>query len=198
MQRQFSLFQSHLDLAHAYWERLLKPGDWAIDATCGNGQDTLKLAQILGKSGGVIGIDIQEEAIARSRELLHSHPTADLLAGVHLFRQSHEEFPPLSSERPIRLIVYNLGYLPRGDKGITTLTETTLQSISRGLELVMPGGAISITCYPGHSEGAREERTLLEWASQLSPSNWNICLHSFPNRSASPRLLLLQKSINAR
>ena len=68
--RHFPIFNSHLNLAHHYWERLLRPGDWAIDATCGNGNDTLKLAQILGE-GGVIGIDIQQEAINKTEALLY-------------------------------------------------------------------------------------------------------------------------------
>src|SRR5262245_56974336 len=70
----FPLFQSHIDLAHSYWKRLLQDGDWAIDATCGAGFDTLKLAEF---GAGVIGIDIQEEAIRRTEELLKSSLSAE-------------------------------------------------------------------------------------------------------------------------
>jgi Putative rRNA methylase len=194
MQRKFSLFQSHLDLAHAYWTTLLRDGGWAIDSTCGGGRDTLKLARILSgrEESGVIGIDIQKDAIERTEALLDGEGSAR--AQVHLFHQSHEEFPPLAYERPVRLIVYNLGYLPGGDKENTTLTPTTLASIERALELVQPGGALSITCYPGHKEGAREAQAVQELAAGLSPAEWNVCLHTHLNRSASPQLLLLQKN----
>src|SRR3990172_1473900 len=72
MQRRFPLFQSHLDLAHAYWTTLLRDGGWAIDSTCGGGRDTLKLARILSCREGsrVTGVDIQKEAIERTQALL--------------------------------------------------------------------------------------------------------------------------------
>jgi SAM-dependent methyltransferase len=194
MLHDFPLFHSHLDLAHRYWEKILQEGDFAIDATCGNGNDTLKLAEILQKKGSVIGLDIQEEAIKRTRALLQSHLTEETLSRIHLYNQSHADFPPIASQHPIRLIVYNLGYLPKGNKQLTTLTESTLDSLSKALELVVPGGAISITCYPGHEEGAKEEKALLETVERLSPMLWNVCHHTFANRKASPSLLLIQKN----
>jgi SAM-dependent methyltransferase len=197
VQHNFSLFQSHLDLAHSWWERLLLPGDYVIDATCGNGHDTLKLAKILKGKGGVIGIDIQKEAIARAKELLKTHLPEEELGSVHLFEQSHAEFPPLAFHHPIRLIAYNLGYLPHGDKQRTTMTATTLASVRLGLDLISAGGAVSITCYPGHPEGAREELALQELACNLPKEIWNVCLQTFPNRLFSPSLLLIQKSLTS-
>src|SRR5882672_6066525 len=125
MRRQFPLFQSHIDLAHHYWKLLLNRGGWAIDATCGGGHDTLLLTELLLDKGssGVIAIDIQEEAISRTRELLPS----SFLPHVHLFQQSHVDFPSLASTVPLKLVVYNLGYLPRGNKQLTTQTSTTLK-----------------------------------------------------------------------
>jgi hypothetical protein len=193
MRHQFPLFQSHLDLAHHYWKQLLQNGGWAIDATCGGGHDTLLLAGLLlnKANSGVIAIDIQEEAISRTRELLP--PTH--LTNVHLFQQSHADFPSLATTVPIKLIVYNLGYLPRGNKQLTTQTSITLQSVQNALPLLTPGGAISITCYPGHPEGAIEEKALLEMATQLPPTHWNVCHHTFPNRNAAPSLLLIQSQV---
>lgn len=187
MSRNFPVFNSHLDLAHHYWERFLRPGDWAIDATCGNGHDTLKLAQTK-EIGGVIGIDIQPEALQSTQTLLGER------SNVHLYCQSHADFPPLASLRPIRLIVYNLGYLPGGNKQMTTLTPTTLESVRKALQLVVPGGAVSIVCYPGHPEGLVEEKALLGEISGLSPQDWNVCYHTFPNRVLSPSLLFIQKN----
>lgn len=201
--RNYPLFQSHLDLAHTYWERLLQKGDWAIDATCGSGNDTLVLAKILlhhARSGcditegAVIGIDLQEEAIKRTSNLLQANLPADILAQVYLYRQSHIDFPKEVYEHSVKLVVYNLGYLPKSNKKLTTMTQTTLASAQKALGLLVPGGAVSITCYPGHLEGATEERALIEWASVLPASEWNVCHHRFPNRPSSPNLLLIQKS----
>lgn len=194
MFQNFPLFNSHIDLAHLYWAKILQKGDWAIDATCGNGNDTLKIA--LFEKGPVIALDIQEEAIANTRTLLQAHLPSDALPCVHLFQQSHAEFPQLAYEHPIRLIVYNLGYLPKGNKQLTTLTESTLESLDKALELVMPGGAISITCYPGHEEGEREEQALIKKISLISVKKWNVCHHTFLNRTKSPSLILIQKQYN--
>jgi hypothetical protein len=179
----------HIELAHSYWEKLLHKGDLTIDATCGNGHDTCKLAEILQSKGGgqVIGIDIQQEALERTKGLLISKN----LTGVDLFCQSHANFPAVSS--PVRLIVYNLGYLPRGDKQLTTLTESTLESVHNAIKLIMTGGALSITCYPGHPEGAKEEKALIKEISHLPSETFSICYHTFPNRLAAPNFLWIQK-----
>lgn len=193
---RFPLFQTPIDLAHHYWEALLEEGDWAIDATCGNGRDSLKLTELLlkcGSNSGLIALDIQPIAIKNTQELLAKSLGEEKLSRVHFYCQSHASFPPLSEEKPIRLIVYNLGYLPKGDKTLTTLTTSTLESLEQAKNRIVPGGAICITCYPGHSEGALEEHALLKELSSFSPEEWNICFHQFLNRNASPSLLLLQK-----
>lgn len=88
----------------------------------------------------------------------------------------------------LKLVVYNLGYLPQSDHTITTCVKTTLASVNLASQLVLPGGAISITCYPGHEEGAREEQALLSWVQTL---DWKIFYYVW--RPKSPTLLWLKK-----
>ncbi|KAG6559839.1 Putative rRNA methylase [Candidatus Rhabdochlamydia oedothoracis] len=182
---------SHLELARFYWKIVLQPGDWAIDATCGNGKDTLQLGKL--SLGGVIGLDKQQIAIENTTTLLKNHLQEDEYKKMHLFCTSHIRFPSLAYKYSIRLIIYNLGYLPGSNKKITTFTEDTLKSLKLALELIMPGGLITICCYPGHVEGAREQNLLLQKAQELSPSQYVICHHSWPNKYASASLLLIQK-----
>jgi len=191
-QRRFSLFDSHLDLAPIHWKKGLERGGWAIDATCGNGQDALQLSKLIAPESGLIGLDIQPLALANTEQLLLEN--GQNLEQIHLFCQNHAKFPTLAYEQPIQLIVYNLGYLPRGDKSITTLVDSTLTSIRAALELLLYGGTISITCYPGHPEGALEEKALLEFAETLHPKLWSVSFHSWRNRQRSPSLLILQKN----
>jgi Putative rRNA methylase len=194
--RYFPLFQSHLDLAHSYWEDLLQKGDWAIDATCGAGNDTVQLAKLLHHrgGGGVVAMDIQEEAIARTQRLVEQSLPLEARLLVHLYHQSHSDFPQVVAEKSVKLIVYNLGYLPGSDKKLTTMTQTTLESVKKAMGLLHLGGALSITCYPGHAEGALEEKALLSMTETLSSAIWNVCYHSFPNRLRAPTLLLIQKN----
>lgn len=197
MRSVFPLFQSHLDLAHAYWERILQKGDIAIDATCGNGADSLLIAKkILDDNFGFLYVmDIQEKALHITNDLLLSHLPENLVRNVHFLKQSHETFPKDLKQNSVKLIVYNLGYLPGGDKTITTHTSSTLTSLMNALPLLCDGGAISITCYPGHEEGAIEEKEILQLCQSLNPFQWNCCFHQWPNRKKSPSLLFLQKSI---
>lgn len=196
MRKTFSLFQSHLDLAHAYWMRLIQPGDWVIDATCGNGQDTLVLCQLAltHPSGRVYAIDIQSKAIELTQFHLKQKLLPEMNDQVYYQLGCHSKFPESITEKSISVIAYNLGYLPGHKKDLTTQTDTTLQSLEQALLLVKPGGAISITCYPGHSEGAREQGAILDFVKKLSPADWNCCHHQWLNRQNSPSLLLLQKA----
>lgn len=198
MRTGFPLFQSHLDLAHVYWSTLLKPGDWAIDATCGNGHDTLKLAECIleGGEGRLWAIDIQEEAIVSTRKLLESRYSQDQLKHIYYLLGNHQSYPETIEPGSIALIVYNLGYLPGGDKGITTLSSSTIDSLKKALILLKPGGAVSITCYPGHPEGKREEEEIAAWCRKLDPKQWSCCHHRWMNRREAPSLLLVQKSFS--
>lgn len=191
----FPLFNKQTDLAKFYFDKLLTFGDSAIDATCGNGHDTLFLAQhtLTADSGTLYSLDIQQEALDSAKKLLQEKLGSPLLKRIHFLKMCHSEFPPEIAENSVKLIVYNLGYLPGGNKEITTKYETTLRSVNNALKLVMPGGAISITCYPGHPAGKVEEDLILEFTATLDPKEWNCCHHRLINRNTAPSLLLIQK-----
>jgi SAM-dependent methyltransferase len=192
----FPLFQSHLDLAHQYWKRLIRSGDIVIDATCGNGQDTLVMAKLslTENSGTLYALDIHPRAISLTRELLQSHLSPGLIERLHLCQQCHSTFPDEIKTGTVSLITYNLGYLPGGgDKSQTTLVKSTLQSLINALTLLKEGGLISMTCYPGHEEGQKEENEILAFTATLDPKQWNCCHHRWLNRKRAPSLLLIQK-----
>ncbi|MBI3795388.1 MAG: methyltransferase domain-containing protein, partial [Deltaproteobacteria bacterium] len=46
----------------------IKPGEQVLDVGCGCGQTALELAQRVGSSGSVMGIDISQPMLARARE----------------------------------------------------------------------------------------------------------------------------------
>jgi SAM-dependent methyltransferase len=195
MKSTFTLFQSHLDLAHAYWEKLILPKDIIVDATCGNGQDTLFLAKLC-YEGNLYAFDIQAKAIELSRSYLAEHLDEKTFKNIQFFNQCHSNFPQEITLGTVKLIVYNLGYLPgQGNKSLTTLVETTFASIQKAMDLLISGGAICLTLYPGHEEGEKELIFLHNWVQSLDAKKWNCCLHQWPNRKKSPQLLLLQKAI---
>ncbi len=187
MRTQFPLFCSHLDLAHDLWRRLITPDDAALDATCGQGYDSLFLASLGPRLLYVF--DIQNQALEKTRAQLKN---SSVRCEYH--ELCHSKIGTVIPKESLKLVVYNLGYLPGTDKQIKTQSETTIASVECALDLLLPEGAISITCYPGHPEGAKEEAELVAFSKSLAPSRWCVCFHQFLNRKASPSLLLIQKS----
>ena len=178
-------------LAHEQWSKIVSPGDTVIDATCGNGRDMLALAQLLDGQGELVGYDIQKEALQNSEALLKKSLTADQFQIITFRHQSHEIF----LEKSAKLIVYNLGYLPGGDKSLTTQTETTLQSLQSACEVILSGGTISVMCYVGHEEGQREEVAIREFVQALPSDQWVCSHHRIVNRQQAPSLFLLHRQI---
>lgn len=195
MRTAFPLFQSHLDLAHRYWSALVQPGDVVIDATCGNGFDSLLLAQLAltEHSGQLHLFDIQAEALDATRTRLNALLPATRMQRVLFHLQSHESFPATITTSSVRLIVFNLGYLPGGDKSLTTRVTTTVASIQNALSLLQQGGCVCVTAYPGHAEGAREETAVMALTKSLSAQEWSVCHHRWLNRQDAPSLLLIQR-----
>lgn len=189
---KFPIFSSHLDLAHKYWSELLKQGSVVIDATSGNGHDALFLGKLTlsEEAGSLYCIDLQDKAIENTRKLLQDNLSEKVFERVIFIQRSHETLPEVSCD----LIVYNLGYLPGGDKGITTCCESTIASIQSALRLLKRGGALSITCYPGHLEGKRELDLIIEYIKTLPPAEYLVCYHFFQNRNAAPSLVMIFKA----
>lgn len=177
-------------LIHLLASNLIRPGDRVVDATCGNGKDTLLLAELVGTDGHLFAFDIQKTAIERTASLLaeagFSHCTS-------LFATGHEHIAERVSA-PLSMIIFNLGWLPGGDRTIITQPETTLAALDQSLSLLGPGGAVLITCYPGHCGGDDETSQVLSWAELLKPRDWHVWRMGQMNVSeVAPFCLLIQK-----
>ena len=191
--KPFPLYSTPIDLAHSFWKNILEKGSIAIDATSGNGKDSKYIASLLAPLGGELYcIDMQANAIKETKALIQKHQP-EFYPSVHFFERSHETLPTLRNGNKAKLIVYNLGYLPKGDKTITTLTETTLKSLTEAKGIIDHGGLISITCYPGHSEGYKEQAALESFVKKLDPTIFCVSTTYWPNRNAAPSLFLIQK-----
>ena len=195
MYARYNLFHSHIDLSHKHWKTLIKPGDTVIDATCGNGHDTLVLAKLAltAKSGALFALDLQPVAIGSCRQMLINKLPKGVFNKINFCEGCHSKFPDELQFQSVKMIAYNLGYLPGGDKSMTTTADTTLKSIKEAQNLIQDGGLISITCYPGHTAGMEEEEEIIKFTSSLDPKTWSCCHHRWTNRRIAPSLLLIQK-----
>jgi predicted methyltransferase len=139
------------ELAHLLMRKTLQEGDWAIDATVGNGHDTLFLAQCVGPSGRVFGFDVQAAAIAQTGRRVDAHRQ------VTLFQAGHETLADhLPEGTELAGAMFNLGYLPGGPREIITRAETTCIALSQTLDRLRIGGLLTLVLYPGHAGGDGE------------------------------------------
>ena len=175
-------------------KEVVLPGDMVIDATLGNGHDTLFLAHLVGPQGAVYGFDIQQTALTKTLEQLRNN---GLETRVRLFNQGHEcmeETLEPDLKGGIRAIMFNLGYLPGGDKQLTTMQATTRKALESCKSLLAPGGRITIIAYTGHPGGAEEANEVAQWTTSLDASEW-LChsVHPDSNLNNPPRLYCCEK-----
>ena len=157
---------SAVEWARAFVAPALKEGSVAADATAGKGNDTLFLAGAVGSTGKVLAFDIQEQALQKTAEKLISAGVADR---VVLLRENHshmKKFVPA----PLDAVMFNLGYLPGSDRAVATRPADTVEAVITALELLSPGGRMSVVVYTGHPGAAAEARSVAVAASTLDSS----------------------------
>ena len=154
-------------LAQARVAESLSPGATAVDATIGNGHDTLFLARRAGARGRVYGFDIQAAAHESTRRRLSTR--ADC-APCHLLLMDHAkmaEHLPATLVGATAAVMFNLGYLPGGDKGVITSTTSTLPALDTALTLLSETGTLSVIVYSGHAGGDEEAGAVMAWSLGL-------------------------------
>ncbi|NMD42712.1 MAG: methyltransferase domain-containing protein [Firmicutes bacterium] len=178
------------ELAQEQVSRVVRSGDLAVDATAGNGRDTLFLARLVGPGGRVFAFDIQERALRQSALLLGENELAERVTLIHA---GHETMAAHIGG-PVAAVMFNLGYLPGGDHAITTCPERTAAALAASLELLRPGGVVTLVLYPGHPPGKKEREALLEYCCSLDGAAWGVIQVRLLNRrGAPPELLVLKK-----
>lgn len=175
--------------------KCVKNGHTVLDCTVGNGNDTLLLAKQVGPKGKVYGFDIQKKALDTTLSKLTCE---NINHSVQLIEDGHENIDLYIFEK-LDFIIYNLGYLPKGDKSIKTNKETTLISLKKSVDLLKDNGIILITCYIGHAGGLEEKNEVENFLTNLDQKEFNILKYEFINqRNYPPVLFGVEKSKNRR
>lgn len=186
------MLKKPLRFSHEILKNTIITGDQVVDATVGNGNDTVLLAQLVGPYGKVYGFDIQKEAIETTQNKL-------LLTGqnpqVKLIEDGHENIDKyLRNKEIISAITFNLGYLPKGDKAITTKPKTTIIAIKKSLQYLRKQGIVSIMVYSGHEGGKEEKEAVDSFVSQLPQDEYNVLVYKFINQiNHPPYLYVIEK-----
>ena len=158
------------------------PGDVCCDFTMGNGYDTVFLSKTVGQAGRVYGFDIQETAVESTRRRLMEEGCP---VNYTLINDSHHRALDYIHEK-IKAGMFNLGWLPGGNHGITTLRETTLPAVEAAVSLLDKDAVLTVAVYPGHEEGTAEGELLENYFSGLS--RYKICVTKYRiiNSPAAP------------
>lgn len=174
------------EMAHLYVKTALQEGGVAVDATAGNGLDTLFLARQAGPEGRIYAFDIQEEALRRTSAVLQQE---NLLDRVRLIKAGHEQMSAHVTEA-VSAVMFNLGYLPGGDHRVVTGKETTLTALKAALTLLQNGGVITMVAYSGHPGGKEEQKALLDFCGKLNSREYRVAYTFYLNQLHHPPALI--------
>lgn len=171
------------------------PGPLLVDATAGNGHDSLFLLGAAPRNALLLAMDVQAQAVTATGDLLAAHGFAHAARVLHT---GHEHLAnvlaalaPEDRQRPLMCVVFNLGWLPGGNKGLVTTPATSLPALEAALEALAPGGCISLHCYTGHEGGAQEAAALEARVRSLPPRRWRVLALADANRERAAESLLL-------
>lgn len=167
-----------IELSHDFLSQVLDKNSIAIDATMGNGNDTVFLSHLAKK---VYAFDVQEQALIKTREKLEQLN----IKNVQLILDGHQTINKYVTE-PIRAAIFNLGYLPSADKSVITQPATTLTAIKKILERLEIGGRLAIMVYYGHEGGDKEKDAVLNFVKELDQQHFTVMLYQPLNQINTP------------
>ena len=184
------LFGRTTEMMHNFIKMELATITCAVDATMGNGNDTLFLSRFVGESGKVYAFDIQSQAIEATKKRLNEAAVTN----VQLIHCSHENMSTFVKNAD--LIMFNLGYLPKGDHDIVTEEATTCKAIQEGLKLLNAYGLLTVISYYGHQAGKAEKKGVSRLLKGLDQKSYDVLEISTFNRMNNPPIMYLVRKKN--
>lgn len=158
-------------------------GGLYVDATMGNGNDTVFLCELAGEMGEVFAFDIQAQAVEATKKLLEEH---NVSTKHRLILDGHEHMDNYLSEGSADVICFNFGYLPGGDHAIATKASTSIMAIEKGLKILKSGGMMCLCVYSGGDTGFEEKDCILNYLKELAPKQYTVIVNQYFNRENNP------------
>ena len=171
-----------LEMAHDFLAQVITQEDIVVDATMGNGHDTLFLAKLAKQ---VYAFDIQEQALEKTSQRLQEAG----LTNVELILQGHETVDQFVRE--VKAAIFNLGYLPSADKSIITQPQTTIEALDKLCHMLVKGGRIAIMIYYGHEGGDIERDAVMDFVSHLPQEEYTAAIYRTLNQINNPPFLVM-------
>jgi 16S rRNA C1402 N4-methylase RsmH len=186
------MLSNALRFSHTLLKELVQPGNVVVDATMGNGNDTLLLAELVGKTGHVYAFDVQQQALDHTKARLVD---SQLESRATLIKAGHEHFDDyFPSKKMLTAAIFNLGYLPQSDELVKTLPETTEAALMQMLQKLAPRGRIIVVSYHGHPGGESELSAVQHFCQQLPEDQFSVINYQFVNYNEPlPILFCIEK-----
>ncbi len=180
-----------LQYAQTLLKSVVLDGDIAVDATAGNGHDTLFLAQLVGDEGFVYSFDVQKQAVDAT---LHRLLDNGLEHRALILNTGHENIAQHVT-KPVAGAIFNLGYLPGGNHSIVTKSNTTVTAIGSLLKLLKVGGMIVLVVYHGHEGGKEERDEVIRFVSDLPQKYVHVLRYEFINQKNDPPFIIALEKV---
>jgi tRNA G37 N-methylase Trm5 len=168
---------------------------FVVDATAGNGHDSLFLAREAGTTGHVFAFDVQENAITNAQKRVEDAGLEKRVTFIHAGHETAEKLLPPETEGNLWAATFNLGFLPGSDKSIVTEATATITALGTLTKFAAPGCVVSVHTYRGHKGGENEFRIVSAWLQNLPWEVWRVAEYSFINKIKNKEtLFLLEKA----
>lgn len=176
-------FNQITEFSHEIFRLQVKPFGTYLDATMGNGHDTMFLCELAGEQGKVLAFDIQQQAVDATDRLLRKHGVQER---ARLILDSHVNMCNYVQEESVDGIYFNFGYLPGGDHSCATRADTSVEAVRRSLPLLKKGGMTALCIYSGGDTGFEEKDRLLEFLKEVDEKKYLVIVSSYFNRKKNP------------
>ena len=169
---------SAVTLCHELLAARLRPGGLYVDATCGNGHDTLFLCGLAGENGRVLGLDIQPAAVEATNRRLAAAGFGGVGRAVLC---GHENLLMLVEPGTADCVLFNFGWLPGADHAVHSGTATTLPALRAACTALRPGGVLAAVLYSGSVIGSGEKQAALDFFRSLPLTQYTALVCEFAN-----------------
>lgn len=176
-------FSQITEWCHSVLDAFAEKEGFYIDATMGRGGDTLFLCGLAGEAGKVLAFDVQSEAVEATAKVLKENRVRER---AELILEGHQHMDRYAQPESADVICFNFGYLPGSDHTIATRPDTSVAAVEKALDILKPGGILSLCIYSGGDTGFAEKEALLEFLRKLSSRQYTVIMNAYWNRGNNP------------
>lgn len=169
---------SAVQLCHEFLEAHLTPGGLFLDATCGNGNDTLFLCRLAGQNGRVLGMDIQPQAVDRTNRRLKEAGYDKIGRAVFY---DHARLGELVQPARWTACCSISAGCPAPSMIYIRLLMAVCPPCVPALDALRPGGVLAAVLYSGKVIGDAEKQAALAFFRTLPLTKYTVLVCEFAN-----------------